>query len=508
MKTTVVLFLMASIVHYATGFPSIWVVGSRQHRINASSIAIRGPNMRLNKMFIELRGGGGGGVEDSLTGTSEQENPNDSITREERYRQSGMSVALSSGYFAVMGAKCALPSVLSLLTSPKGGMTFSPHTTPQAQMANLLGLSTVAVAMGKLLLGPAIDHFGGIQSLQVCLACLAGLLAYISSIQQFHHFALAWILVDFIFSACWAASINSIHQSFQEKDWGKQIGYLAMGARTGNAVAFSMFATILYVLAETTRQPWRKIFFASALLQAVPLALITYFGRKTLRETDPLSKKKDNIQPATVNPVRILIKEARSAPEFWLHLLSRSCLMVFASFLLFVPTLMSQVYGMSPSFAAQVASIYSVGCLFSVSLGSRIYSLLPKKKQIFAIVTLLGLATLSSLVQLGHVMGAFPISSTASAMSMFVWGFAFSIPFYLPPSLYALERGGKAGSATISDAFDFLGFALLAIFNGYVASIAHKDVSAWIGCFQITTLCSFLSLIAQPLAVFLQQRPR
>jgi MFS family permease len=437
-------------------------------------------------------------------GATSRDDVIDGQDKETQFRLRGMSMALASSYFAVMGAKCALPSVLSLLTSSQGGMTFASASTPQSQMAKLFGLSTVAIALGKLMLGPVIDCLGGIQSLQICLSCLLCLLVLISFLQQFHHFALAWIFVDFIFSACWAASINSIHQSFEESDWGRQIGYLAMGARLGNTSAFSLFAIILSTLGEKAQQPWRKVFLVSALLQVLPLGLISYFGRKTLRLNRITFTENVNGENATKSSFEILLKEARFAPEFWLHLLSRSCLMIFASFLLFVPTLMSQVYGTSTSTAAQIAAVYSMGCLLSVSFGSRIYSSLPKKKQIIVLLGLLALATICSLAQLGHVSGIFSISAGSAALSLFVWGFAFSIPFYLPPSLYALERGGRGGSATISDGFDFLGFALLALFNGYVASVANSEASSWIGCFQITTICSLVSLIAQPLAVFLQ----
>jgi sugar phosphate permease len=447
-----------------------------------------------------------------------------------------MSLALASSYFAVMGAKCALPSVLSLLTSTiqQGGMTFVQHhaaaagtsatarsllpTTPQNQMARLLGLSTLAVATGKLVLGPVIDSAGGIRSLQICLFLLSSLLVVTSCTQQFRAFAVAWVFVDFIFSACWAAAINAIHQSFPENEWGKQIGHLATGARTGNAAAFSLFALILHCLEGRMKQPWRVVFLSSAGLQLLPLGLLSYFGSMTLKRqridglriTNRPQKeaKTDEFPPAaadtTKNPFQILRREASTAPEFWLHLVSRSCLMVFASFLLFVPTLMSQVYGYSNAGSAQVASLYSLGCLVSVSFGSPMYSSLSKTNKVLAISSLLGLATACSVLQLAHVSSWITLSPIVGAISMFVWGFAFSIPFYLPPSLYALERGGSQGSATICDGFDFFGFALLAVFNGYVASIRHAQPADWIGCFQITTWCSLIPLLAQPLAVMLQ----
>ncbi|KAL3945085.1 MAG: hypothetical protein SGBAC_000814 [Bacillariaceae sp.] len=435
----------------------------------------------------------------------------------EKWRRRGMTAALASTYFAVMGAKCALPAVLSLLTAPDKGLSFMPLSSPQSSMAKLLGLSTIAVAMGKLLLGPVIDTLGGIRSLQIAVASLVGLLTTISlGAQSFNMFAICWIFVDFIFSSCWAGCINAIHQSFPTEEWGKQIGMLAVGARTGNAFAFALFASVLYSLEQKIKQPWRVIFGVSALLQIIPLSLLTYFGRITLKKqgNDSMedSKSVSNSEATSdrdskrswKSSLAILVKETKTF-EFWLHLVSRSCLMVFASFLMFVPMLMNQVYHASSGFASQTGSIYALGCLLAVSGGSQQYSKLPKRKQALANSLLLGLATCSSLAQLAHVSGIWNMTAKMSAISLFLWGFAFSIPFYIPPSLYALRKGGKESSATIADVFDIGGFGLLALFNGYVASIDHSVLSNWIPTFQITSACSLVSLVSLVLAVLKQK---
>jgi Major Facilitator Superfamily len=429
------------------------------------------------------------------------------VSNDVQRRQRGMTVALMSTYFAVMGAKCALPSVLSLLTSPTNGLTFSGLTTttaggptPQILMAKLLGLSTLAVAMGKLLLGPLIDKLGGIRSLQVALLTLALLVLVITCTQQFSIFAVCWVFVDFIFSSCWAGCINAIHQSFPKDQWGRQIGFLAAGARTGNAVAFALFASILYAMEHKMKQPWRVVFGVSALLQFLPIALLTYFG-ESRATTTPMENQSS--RPSIRDSLATLRREASTA-KFWCHLVSRSCLMVFASFLLFVPTLMSQVYGSSNAFAAQTGSIYALGCLLSVTTGSELYSKLPRKGKALSIAAMLLAATISSMAQLAHVAGLWKLSSAASAAFLFLWGWAFAIPFYIPPSLYALERGGSQSSATIADVFDIGGFAFLALFNGYVASIQHANPAAWIPTFIITTACSTTSLVALTLAVLLK----
>lgn len=82
----------------------------------------------------------------------------------------------------------------------------------------------------------------------------------------------------------------------------------------------------------------------------------------------------------------------------------------------------------------------------------------------------------------------------------------FSLFSLVPPSLYALSRGGVKSSATIADVFDIGGFSLLAMFNGYVAGITHTNPKAWIPTFAMTTACSAISLVAVSLAVFLEGR--
>lgn len=463
-----------------------------------------GRNSVLRRLHrtCNIRGGGSGNVKASSIGADED-------TQDERWRRRGMTAALASTYFAVMGAKCALPAVFSLLMSPERGLSFpnlAEGSSPQNAMARLLGLSTLAVALGKVVLGPIIDALGGIVALQLAIVLLTALIITVCLTQQFSVFAICWICVDFIFSSCWASCINAIHQSFPEEEWGRQIGMLAAGARTGNACAFALFASVLYSLEDKMKQPWRVVFGVSAVLQVVPASLLAYFGRMTIKRNRAIQQqeKQPEKNSASWKLSLTTLRRESGKLEFWLHLISRSCLMVFASFLLFVPTLMSQVYQVSSGFAAQTGSIYALGCLLSVSLGSQLYSKLPKRKQAHAIFALMGTATVSSLAQLAHVSGVCNLSASASAFFFFLWGFAFTIPFYIPPSLYALSRGGKESSATIADVFDIGGFGLLAAFNGYVASIHHANPLSWVLTFQITSICSIVSLVSLVVAVLRQ----
>mmetsp|Transcript_27372 Transcript_27372/g.33852 ORF Transcript_27372/g.33852 Transcript_27372/m.33852 type:complete len:187 (-) Transcript_27372:383-943(-) len=159
-----------------------------------------------------------------------------------------------------------------------------------------------------------------------------------------------------------------------------------------------------------------------------------------------------------------------------MHLLYRSCLMLIASFLLFVPSYMTNAFQSTPAQSAKVGSLYAIGCLISVSIGSKPFANLSQVKyKVFTIVLLLGLVSCISICQMLHVSGVLTLSTFGGSFSMFLWGVGFDIPFYIPPSLYALRQGGKESSATIADAFDFVGFLLLAWFNGFV-SRRQKDI--------------------------------
>jgi sugar phosphate permease len=427
-----------------------------------------------------------------------------------------MSATLATVYCTVMGAKCALPAALSLLANPEtGGLQFAGAADPQKAFSALFFRSTLAVAAGKLLLGPIIDRMGGIRSLQIALLILASNLLFISMCHSFSTFAASWIAVDFVFSSCWAACIHAIHQCFPPNEWARQISRVAAASRLGNALAFAGFASVLQLCArERVVQPWRHLFAISGFTQLLPVAMLTAFGGGRRRSQESMGGGSDDdlsagqAQRKARRPLWVLRREMGRV-DFWLHLASRSVLMVYASFLLFVPTLMSQVYGANPATASRVGSLYAAGCLTAVTLGSDRYGKLRHQPRAKAatLAALLGASMAASTLHLGHACGWWTLGVPAASLAMLLWGLSFAIPFYIPPSLYALERGGVESSATIADAFDVAGFGLLAAFNGYVAGIRHGARAAWIPTFSATTACAAISLLSL-VAVELREPPQ
>ena len=406
-----------------------------------------------------------------------------------------VSLSLVMTYLTVMGAKCALPSVLAILSSPESGLAHtSEGMSRQDVISRLLAVSTLSIAMGKMLLGPAIDALGGATSLQIALATLCACLGGISSATSLTVLALYFVVIDFAFSSCWAACVKTIRDALPEDRWSKEIGNLAMAARCGNTVAFAFFAWLLQ-----TSGDWRMIFQVSSAVQLIPLCLVTYVKRRTAAEEEIYESSSEPARASSPGQALNVLRREAATPEYWLHLGSRSILMILVSFLLFIPSFMAQCYDMAPASSAKVGSIFALGCFLSVSLLSeRSYPSTNKGdfRRSFSMLGFLMLSTLTLVCQVLHLQDIMPLSSIIGSTLMFIWGFSLAVPFYLPSSMFALRRGGKEASATISDSFDIVGFGLLVFFNGRVARVLSEAGSyssmsrrrhTWLSVFKLMT---------------------
>lgn len=429
-------------------------------------------------------------------------------------------------------AKCALPSTLSSITSANSGLAhYSTKISRQHVISRLLALSTLSIAVGKLALGPIIDSLGGVKSLQIALTTLFVCLGCIglgpSTCPTLTALAGYWIVVDFAFSSCWAACVKTIRDYTEESRWSKEIGKLAMAARTGNAASFAFFAWLLQMAAIRDNAVagsglgivdtgWRWVFRASSVIQLIPLALLYFSEKQTSIMSNAESAAatldyKHPKQSAMKKSMVILAREARTS-EFWLHLFTRTITMVLISFLLFIPSYMNHCYAISSSSSARVGSLFAIGCLTSVmTISEKVYpasstSVTYKQKSI-KMFGLLSVSTICLALQYAYLRGVIQLSPVVGSLLMFIWGFALSIPFYLPASMFALRRG-KEGSATITDAFDVSGFGLLAIFNSYVARVlnAENRKAAWSPVFLFMLGGSAISMVTMFFAVRMEGR--
>lgn len=383
----------------------------------------------------------------------------------------GISLSLFLTYLTVMGAKCALPSTLAMLTSPNSGLAHR-HALLSRQdvMSRLLALSTVSIAAGKLLLGPVIDSLGGIRSLQIALStlciCLGSIGLGTQTCPTLTAFAVYWIIVDFAFSSCWAACVKTIRDYLSEERWAKEIGRLAMAARMGNAISFAFFASLLqwasskavtHTQSAATVQvdaSWRWVFRASGVIQLVPLLMLSYFGRKGKSDNilDEDKQFKSTPKSTLKQSLAILYQQSRTL-EFWLHLISRSIIMVLVSFLLFIPSYMSQCFDMSSASSARVGSIFALGCLLSVStLAEKTYpstdtktsrgrsSISLYRKKAYFMLAFLALATICLMIQTAFLRNMLHLTPALGTFLVFLFGFSLGKQSHCNFSFYCYKK--------------------------------------------------------------------
>ena len=358
-----------------------------------------------------------------------------------------LSASLFLTYLTVMAAKCALPSTLALLTATNSGLLH--HNTilsRQDVISRLLALSTVSIATGKLLLGPVIDSLGGISSLQIALTILFICLCSIGTqtlCPTLISFAIYWVIVDFAFSACWASCVKTIRDYLSEESWSREIGRLAMAARLGNTISFTAFASLLQWSStrsitqqstmQLTKSGWRLVFRASSIIQLVPLAMLTYLGKK---KSGILSDGNKSKERSTLRQSLSILGHQSRTLEFWLHLISRSIIMVLVSFLLFIPSYMTQCFDMSSGASARVGSAFAMGCLLAVStLSEKTYPSAASsrtrfsrsktyRQKAFAMTGFLTTATICLMIQTAYLQNMVSLTPVLGTLLMFLFGFS------------------------------------------------------------------------------------
>ena len=358
----------------------------------------------------------------------------------------GISLSLFLSYLTVMGAKCALPSTLSMLVAPNSGLAHqNTILTRQEVMSRLISLSTVSIAAGKLFLGPVIDSLGGVTSLKIALSTICICLSFIGfgarTCPTLTSFAAYWIVVDFAFSSCWAACVKTVRDNLSEERWAREIGRLAIAARSGNALSFAFFGLLLQWAAArvptssslgTIDTSWRWVFRVAGAMQLIPLFVLSYIGKGGGGKSDRIvnnDKQQNDLPKQTLMQSITILRFQASTPEFWLHLVSRSLLMVLVSFLLFVPSFMAECYAMSPASSARVGSIFAMGCLFSVStLAEKAYpnsqSTSSSQRKEYSMLGFLSIASLCLFIQTVFLGDFIHLSPVLGSFIMFVFGFS------------------------------------------------------------------------------------
>jgi predicted MFS family arabinose efflux permease len=327
-----------------------------------------------------------------------------------------------------------------------------------AQMHRIVGGATLACLAGKTLLGPATDQVGGKRSLVFAMAATSAMLAGIATTSNATMFACMWYLVSLFYSGTWGAVASIIRTNFQRKDWAKQLGYVAASSRLGSLTSSLMFGALL-----DSPLGWRGVFWASALTQAlVVLVFVAAWPKHGVLQSASVHGKASAPGMSQLS-IQDVLRVCAANQRFWMMLIAKSLLMVVGQFIGFIPLFLASLPSVSKGRAATYSSVFALGSLVSNLLGSRFYGPLSNLRKVYVISTCLMVSVLCAGLLSGWYM-KMPLGAMLFILGM--WGLSWSVPFYIPPGVYALEVGGDAHAAFVTNVFDAGGFLSGALILG------------------------------------------
>jgi sugar phosphate permease len=343
--------------------------------------------------------------------------------------------ALALGYVGIYLCRKNLAVAVPLL-----GDAF--HAS-KAEIGRVASIGTVAYALGKLTLGPAVDRIGGRIGFVVALFLVAGLGAASAAAPTLGLLALGYGATRFAGAAGWPAMMKLVPSWFRARH-GTVVGVLSL-----SYVAGAMAATLLAREVVTRGGGWRAVFGVPAVV-----LLVIAFGCALVVRTGPFASPATLAGERARPPWRALL----ARPQFLIVCaLSLSLTLMRESFNTWNVDFLASVQpagGRSLATAAlQSTSFDLAGAVGIVAMGVA-YDRTPVGVRRWLIAGLLALLA----VLLALLPAAAARSATAGVTLLALAGLLIYGPYSLLAGVLAVEVGGLSGAATAAGLIDATGY--------------------------------------------------
>ncbi len=374
--------------------------------------------------------------------------------------------ALLAGYAGYYVCRSNL-SVASSLIVADPTLGASPAT-----IGAMASLGVLAYALGKPFTGMAGDVLGGRRMF------VAGMWATVAATVAFGVstgvalLTASWVANRFVQSAGWGALTKLVAQWFEPARHGQVIAVLSLSYLFGDAAARLVLGAILQ-----TGAGWRLLFLASAAI----LAVIAVAVSAVLRERPsavglpdpPASLRTVYGQDVVAEPrLRGLLGPLAASPAFWLVCgLSCALTLVREAFNIWIPTLLTSAYRMSPADAARWSALFPLmGGLSVIGVGVASDRLGPGRRMLLAAPLVLLAGLLTWVTASPAVMADARLGLAALAgIALLLIG-----PYSLLAGAMALELGGKRGAATAAGLIDTAGYLGALLSGVLVGALAQS----------------------------------
>jgi sugar phosphate permease len=413
-----------------------------------------------------------------------------------------------AGYY--LGRTCLSIATPQMVDDPNG------HGLSIEQIGVLNSVGIAAYAVGKVINGVVVDHFGGRRMFLVGMVATTACTVAFGLSAAFPLFLGIWGANRFFQSMGWPALVKTASRWYPAGRQASVMGFLSLSFLFGDALIRLYLGGIVAIgqhYAGTGWErlaDWRAVFLiAAATLGVIALvtALVLRASPRDLGLEEP-SANPNNVfgesgQSSAPAPLAALVLPLLESPVFWsICGINFGLTLVREAFNNWSPTFLKDVAGLSSGNAGMASLVFPLAggasAIVAGLLSDRLHGRHGR-----VVVPALVLAT-GSLYLMGviNVVGKPWFAMTLIALtSFFLIG-----PYSYLSGVMALDLGGKRGSSTAAGLIDGVGY-LGAIASGYgVARIAKAY--EWHGVFTSLAGACGLTLIFALAYLILSERLR
>jgi sugar phosphate permease len=419
-----------------------------------------------------------------------------------RRRQIAMVSLLFVGYASLYFCRADLSVATPLLVEELVGRGLSQRDALW-WIGTFTSIGTFGYALGKLFLGGLGDYWGGRINFLIGLAGAVLFTVLFAVTGLIPIFTLAWFGNRLTQSLSWAGLIKVSSKWFNFSSYGTVIGILSVSFLIGDAAARQMMGALIH-----HGFGWRTLFYFAAGVAAACLLLNFLFLRESRVDlgfeearTNPLNLfSQSESRPESVSA---LLRPLFRSPAFQLVcLLSFALTIVRETFNNWTPEYLHAYLGYSAGDAGSMSAIFPGVGAVSVLVTGWLSDLLGVNGR--ALLMFIGLTTATvALVALMSV----PSNAGAALFPLLaIGGVAFCLlgPYSYLGGAFALDFGGKQGSAVASGLIDGIGYI-----GGILAGTSVTQISSaygWQGVFVALAIVTALAALASGVLYALRYR--
>ncbi len=327
----------------------------------------------------------------------------------------------------------------------------------EASYGDIAAWGMAGMITGKLLTGVLADWLGGRRVFLMGLSIAAFLTIAFAWGTSATAFATMNFLILFAMAASWPAMAAIIRVWYPSTKYGRVWGALSTSSRLGASISLILLGMLLTVLS------WENVFRTAGIMILCVAAGISFYLKASPKDVG-LPALDDQVAPEgsdgrnepnaaqkaphfldDKNPAEALWAFAKSG-RFWLICLSLMCTTILMDFLVFLPLYLTSFEGVSSAQAGSWASAFPIGCLLALVAGGVMYDRVSRRGRIGLLGGMLGgtciciaaLWCLKELPMIPESLG-FPLA----IVILFFYGVTLAPPYYLPPSVFSNEFGGR-----------------------------------------------------------------